>query len=189
MAQKDREKWDKKFASMPELLAPREPAKAVKEHYHDSPGKLALDVACGGGRHTLFLSERGFSVDAVDISSVALEKLAKKVNANVSLHEADLDTYIPQKDYDIVVMTNFLDRDLIARIKATLKPQALFIIETYMDDARNEKKESNPDFLLAKKELLSLFNEGYEILAYDEFENESYEKYRMMKQAIVAKKC
>ena len=36
------------------------------------PGR-ALDVACGVGRHAIFLAERGWQVTAVDASSVGIE--------------------------------------------------------------------------------------------------------------------
>ena len=189
MAQKDREKWDQKYADMPDLLIHRPPAKLVEEYYHTSAGKSVLDVACGGGRHTIFLSKRGFFVDAVDISPVALEKLALEANENVSIIEADLDTFTPQKQYDLVIMTNFLDRDLIERIKSSLKEGALFIIETYMQHPSNEKKDANPLFLLQPKELLEIFKDGYEVLAYEESDNETYEKNRMKKEAIAVRKC
>ena len=189
MSQEDKQKWDKKFTEKPDLLDVRPPC-AFIARYHDScEGKQALDLACGGGRHTLFLSEKGFDVDAVDISSVALEKLKPKVADNVTLIEADLDTYTPkQNHYDLIVMSNFLDRDLIARCYGALKDGGIFIIETYMQDDENEKKDSNPDFLLKEDELIVMFYNGFKRLDYAEFWNESYEKYRMKKQAIAVQK-
>ena len=190
MSQQDREKWNQKFQQMSDLLSPRPPSELVNRFYREAPGKKALDLACGGGRHTLFLSEKGFDVDAVDISHVALEKLAEKVDSEkVTLIEADLDNYpLHEKEYDLIVKTNYLDRNLIERAKAALKKGGIFIVETYMEDEANEKKDSNPDFLLRKEELPAIFSEGFEILAYETFWNETYEKYRMKKAAIAAKK-
>ncbi|OQX74217.1 MAG: hypothetical protein B6D59_03090 [Campylobacteraceae bacterium 4484_4] len=190
MSQQDREKWNRKFTQMPELLAPRPPSDLVADFYLEAPGKRALDLACGGGRHVRFLSEKGFEVDAVDISAVALQKLAKEIDTTrVKLIEADLESYTPEPfHYDLIVMTNYLDRDLIERTKTALKPGGIFIIETYMTDPQNEKKDSNPAFLLARGELLERFKEGFNLLEYREFWNETYEKYRMKKQAIAVRK-
>ncbi len=190
MSQKDRIKWNKKFSEMPDLLAPRPPAELVEKYLHEAPGKNALDLACGGGRHTLFLSDHGFHVDAVDISAVVLEKLSKRVDPErVTLIEADLDAFdLHEAKYDLIVKTNYLDRGLIARAKKALKKGGIFIVETYLADAENEKKDSNPDFLLQKGELKEIFSEGFEILEYREFWNESYEKYRMKKAAIAVRK-
>ena len=190
MSQQDRIKWNKKFSEMPDLLAPRPPAELVEKYLHEAPGKNALDLACGGGRHTLFLSDHGFHVDAVDISAVALEKLSKRVDPErVMLIEADLDGFdLHEARYDLIVKTNYLDRGLIARAKKALRKGGVFIVETYLADAENEKKDSNPDFLLQKGELQGIFSEGFEILEYREFWNESYEKYRMKKAAIAVRK-
>ena len=189
MAKYDREKWDKKYQDKPELLDTRPPSKFVEKYHPMCEGNQALDLACGSGRHTMFLSENGFLVDAVDISSVALEKLATKISDSVNLIEADLDTFEPKiNHYDLIVMTNFLDRALIARCYDALKDGGIFIVETYMEDDENEKKDSNPDFLLKEDELILTFYNGFKRLDYEEFWNEDYEKYRMKKQAIAVQK-
>lgn len=175
---------------MPSLLEKRPPSETVSAFYAEAPGKRALDLACGGGKHTLFLSENGFEVDAVDISSVALDALREKADPDrVTIIQADLDAYRPAENiYDLIVKTNYLDRNLVERAKKTLKPGAIFIVETYMQDDANEKKDSNPDFLLKKGELLEIFSKGFDVLEYREFWNEPFEKYRMRKQAIAVRK-
>ncbi|UFS61445.1 methyltransferase domain-containing protein [Sulfurimonas sp. HSL-3221] len=190
MAQKDKEKWDKKYTEMEGLLERRPPSELVSTHAAEAPGARALDLACGGGRHSLYLADEGFSVDAVDISTVALAALREKADLDkINLIEADLDTFVPDAEtYDMIVKTNFLDRGLIARAKAALKPGGIMVLETYMADAGNEKPDSNPDFLLQKEELKSLFGEGFSVLEYKEFWNEPHEKYRMRKQAIAVRK-
>jgi hypothetical protein len=85
-------------------------------------------------------------------------------------------------------MTNFLDRDLIVRCYEALKDGGIFVVEPYMEDDENEKKDSNPDFLLKEDELILMFYNGFKRLEYEEFWNEDYEKYRMKKQAIAVQK-
>ena len=188
MSLEDKQKWNKKFAENEEYLTYRPPAPMVEEYYHKCGGKNVLDLACGTGRHTLFLSKRNYLVDAVDISDVALNHLKPQINENATLIEADLDTYTPKKEqYNLVIMTNYLDRDLISRAKESLKVGGTFIVETYMEDEANEKVGYNPAFLLQKEELKSIFSE-YELLAYEESRNETYEKRRMKKQAIAVRK-
>lgn len=189
MSHKDREKWDKKYTEMSGLLEKRPPSAMLTAHLTAASGTKALDLACGSGRHSLFLAEKGFDVDAVDISTVALDHLRKQAGGlKITIIEADLDTFIPKRGaYDLIVMTNFLDRDLIARAKDALAPGGLMIIETYMADPANEKPDSNPDFLLQKGELRSLFGDGFDVLEYKEFWNEPHEKYRMKKQAVAVK--
>ena len=186
----DKVKWEKKYKSDKNLLEKR-PA----SHKYDIVLKLldggkVLDLACGAGRNTVFLSKKGFYVDAYDISLTALNNIDSMNLDNVNTYEFDLDEYNPKNlDYDLVVMTNFLDRLLIKKVSTQMKINSYFFIETYMNHEINEKKNSNPDFLLAKNELKEFFNnDKFEILDYDEFENESYESFKMMKQSILVKK-
>ena len=190
MSQKDKEKWDKKYTEMTGLLEKRPPSELVSGFVAEAPGRKALDLACGGGRHALYLADHGFDVDAVDISAVALEALRRRADLEkINVIEADLDDFAPEIGaYDFIVKTNYLDRGLIERAKKALKPGGIMIVETYMADEGNEKPDSNPAFLLQKDELPSLFNEGFTVLEYKEFWNEPHENYRMKKQAIAVRK-
>jgi SAM-dependent methyltransferase len=190
MAAADREKWNRKYREKPALLEPRPPSPMLVRHLSAAAGKCAIDLACGSGRHTRYLLDEGFCVDAVDISAVVLERLGEQTEGKpVTLIETDLDTFAPQKErYDLAIMTNYLDRDLIRRTAVSLKKGALFFIETYMAHPENEKQDSNPTFLLQPGELHTLFDERFEILEYAEYPNETYEIYRMMKQGIVVRK-
>ena len=190
MSHQDRTKWNRKYQEKPALLEQRPPSPFVADFYHKAPQKCAIDLACGNGRHTLFLASKGFCVDAVDISSVALSHLQSKLTPQMEVTpiETDLDTFTPNRAYGLAVMTNFLDRALIKRTAEALAKGGLFVVETYMAHPDNEKSNSNPEFLLQPQELKSIFESGFDVLAYEEFWNEAHELYRMRKQAIVVEK-
>ncbi len=189
MALNDKLKWDKKYQNTPSLLEKREPSKKLINLLTKVKGKKALDVASGAGRNSIYLASKGFDVEAIDISQVALNELDKKGFSNITCKLVDLDEYeVSKNTYDLIIMTNFLDRKLIPKLASALKTDGILFIETYMHDEINEKPSSNPDFLLQKGELKSFFSDEFEILDYDEFENEAYELYRMKKQSIEVKK-
>ena len=190
MALDDKIKWDKKYKQYSDLLAPREPSQAVVKHYKECSGDRALDLACGAGRNSLFLEEKGFYVDAVDISKLALEYLQERAKYNkINPILADLDEFdLGEERYDFIVKCNFLDRDLIKRAKKTLKIGGVMVVETYIEDKDNAKRNSNPNFLLRRDELLDIFKSGFEILEYKTFWNESFEKYKMKKASISVKR-
>ncbi len=188
MSIEDRKKWDKKYQENIELLEIREPSLFVKKFAKATKGVDALDLACGVGRNALYLENIGFRVDAIDISPVALNTLKSRSKGNINLIEADLDDFIPSKKYDLILMCNFLDRDLIDRSKEYLNSGGVYIVETYIEDKDNQKSNSNPNFLLKKDELLKIFKDGFEVLEYKTFWNESYELYKMKKAAIAVKK-
>ena len=85
---------------------------------HLLTGGRALDVACGKGRHSLWLLQHGYEVDAVDISVAGLNVLAHRAHelgfdTRIRLIHADLKHWRPSVDtYDLVLMTRYLNRAL-----------------------------------------------------------------------------
>ena len=189
MSLDDKIKWDEKYIKESKLLELRPHSNKLDFIIKSTKGINVLDLACGSGRNSIYLAKNNFIVDAYDISKVALDKIDSYNIQNLTTHQIDLDLFNPTYlDYDLIVMTNFLDRKLINRISKIMKKESIFFIETFMEHELNEKPSSNPNFLLKKEELKNLFNSDFEILDYDEYENESYELFKMMKQSIVVKK-
>lgn len=189
MAQSDKEKWNKKYQETPQLLHQKQPSKRLESILPFINATCALDVACGAGRHSIYLASNGFNVDAVDISQIALDRLSAHNIPNISTYLLDLDHWKHNdKKYDLIVMSNFLDRDLISKLQYSLNTEGVFFIETYMNHPSNTKPNSNPLYLLNPQELKSFFDKEFEILEYGEVDNESYERYRMKKQYIAVRK-
>ncbi len=123
----------------------------------------ALDIATGKGRNAIFLAERGFDVEAIDISPVALDEARRRATErklDISWREADLEQIeLPEACYDLVLNFNYLQRSLIPRIKETLKAGGHIIFETYLIDQRTVGHPSNPAYLLGHNELLEFFRD------------------------------
>lgn len=66
-----------------------------------------LDLACGTGRHTLFLAEKGFDVYGVDISNTAIEITRERIEKhklNVSLKQSSMfNLDFPDNYFDAIV--------------------------------------------------------------------------------------
>jgi len=194
MAQKDQIKWDRKYLDNPTLLQRTTPSAIIEKYIDIAPKGRALDIACGTGRNSIYLASRGYIVDALDISAVALQELTQHLEkitdiSKVHTKLVDLDEYrLEQNQYELIVIVNFLDRGLISTLKEALKKGGIFIIETYMQDEDNEKQNSNPDYLLKSKELLDYFGIGFEVIEYREFWNDNSALHKMKKQSIVVKR-
>jgi len=185
MAIEDQIKWDKKYIDTPKLLQSRESSKNLQKIIKYTIGSKALDVACGAGKNSIFLAENDFEVESLDISKVALDVLEKMNYTNITTVLTDLDGYEPLcNTYNLIIMTNYLDRKIIPKLARALKIGGVLFIETYMDHITNTKKSSNENYLLKEGELKTFFNEHYEVLDYEEFDNEPYELYKMRKQFI-----
>jgi SAM-dependent methyltransferase len=70
--------WDDRYGSMPTLWSGHVNAVVRTETEALSPG-VALDVGCGEGGDALWLAERGWQVEGVDVSQVALDRAARRV--------------------------------------------------------------------------------------------------------------
>jgi SAM-dependent methyltransferase len=134
-----------------------------------APGGRVLDLACGMGRHTLYFLERGHRVTACDIDVAGLADL--EGHDGLEIVAADLEGApwpFAERQFDGVVVTNYLHRPLFAEIVAALVPGGVLLYETFA--AGNEKfgRPRNPDHLLKRGELLSGILGGLTILAYED---------------------
>ena len=184
MAQEDKERWNRKYKD-PQI--PTEPIQLLKDYAQLSPGKKALDIACGMGRHSKYLAEQNFEVDALDISSVAISQLQGLPNINAI--EVDFDSYqLPKERYDLIVCVYFLNRSLFAPMINALKPNGIILMETFLHDQSNERIPSNPAFLLNKGELEAAFNDRCELLHIKEYDATDYNGLKVMKAQMAARK-
>jgi len=184
MAQEDKERWNRKYKD-PQI--PTEPIQLLKDYAQLSPGKKALDIACGLGRHSKYLAEQNFEVDALDISSVAISQLQGLPNINAI--EVDFDSYqLPKERYDLIVCVYFLERSLFVPMIDALKPNGIILIETFLYDQSNERVPSNPAFLLNEGELEAAFNDRCELLHIKEYDATDYNGLKVMKAQMAARK-
>ncbi len=151
----DRIKWNEKYRKEHH---PTEVASVVKRFYHLAPGKKALDIAAGNGRNAVFLNDKGFSVDAVDVSEVGLAEFAGKY-PNINALCADLDQFdIAPAHYDLIVNVKFLNRRLFPYIKEGLTPGGVVIFHTLLEsDTIKSTPKNCRDYLLKTNELLHAF--------------------------------
>jgi SAM-dependent methyltransferase len=137
------------------------------------PGR-ALDLACGAGRHAVFLAERGWDVTAVDASTVAVEITRRRTQErglHIDARVADLERnefVIEPATFDLICDFYYLQRNLFPRIRAGIKSSGAFVAAIHLTSENpSEDKGRNPSFLLKPDELLGEF-EGWEVVHYSE---------------------
>lgn len=117
-------------------------------------GKV-LDLGMGEGRNALFLAERGFNVEGIDLSKTAIERclqLAKERNLDIEARVGDLrDFRIPANKYSLTISTgaslNFLKKNEIETIidrvrKGVVKGGFIYVSVISMSDPQYEKLKS-----------------------------------------------
>jgi len=173
MARADRERWDKRYVT-PRAGLLRGPHTLLME-YVPPPrsGARALELACGLGRDALWLAERGYTVDAFDISFNALRQaraeMLRRGLHGVNFIQADLDEFtLPLYAYDVVVVFRFLDRRLFPAMRQRVRPGGLVIYETRNVRHAEQYPEAPRAHMLEVGELPRYFTGWDVLLARDE---------------------
>jgi tellurite methyltransferase len=181
------DQWNERYRAGEQVF--ETPAPLVVEFVHALAPGIALDLASGPGRNSLYLAARGWRVTAVDGSPVGIDLLlagARERTLSIDARVADLEAgelAIPPEAFDLVLSCYYLQRSLIPRIKAALRPGGLLIMIVHLADAdqpRGTPTRAYPDELLA-------FFSNWAILHYREGEpGESGHRHAVAE--LVAKK-
>ena len=137
------------------------PSAALVRAVENIPPGEALDLACGAGRHAIYLAGKGWRVTAVDSSSAALARLSEQASGlNIAVQRLDLEKQefdIRPGAYDLIVTWLYLQRDLFPHIRSGVRLGGLAAAAALMHGR----------FAAQPGELVHAF-EGWDILHYEE---------------------
>lgn len=177
MSIKDKLKWNEKYKQRLNKdnteNGTAQPNQRLTLFHKYFQGNKALDLACGLGTNSIYLAQLGYQVTAIDVSDVAIQhvnKLALVSGLTVEGKVLDLETSnLPPAEFDLVLNTFYLQRNLFLPMKEALKPYGYLFIETYF---LAEENDPNPgmreEYKLKSQELLQVYKE-LKIIYY--FEN------------------
>lgn len=142
------------------MSGPQAPADWLTEHRGLlPPGGRALDVACGRGRHALWLAREGFDTLALDRNREALDDLraeADRQGLTLTAEKRDLESGPPDIEpagYDVVVVVHYLHRPLVPVLIDALALGGVLVYETFTRAQSARGRPTNPEFLLESGEL------------------------------------
>ncbi|MCE3280864.1 MAG: SAM-dependent methyltransferase [Bacteroidetes bacterium] len=104
------------------------------------PGSRFLDLACGKGRHSLFLNKKGFDVTGIDLSPESISHANEFKNEKLQFYVHDMRRLFRTNyfDYILNLFTSFgyfdKERDEKATIDAVakgLKPGGMFVLDFF----------------------------------------------------------
>ena len=146
------------------------PSDWVKRWSHLVKSKgTVLDVACGHGRHAIYFHQLKHSVTLVDRAQEAIDSIAIKAHACEKV-VADIENGpwpFAGRQFDAVVVTNYLWRPLMSTLLASLADGGVLIYETFTHGNETVGKPSRPDFLLGRSELLDICKD-LRVVAYED---------------------
>jgi 2-polyprenyl-3-methyl-5-hydroxy-6-metoxy-1,4-benzoquinol methylase len=134
--EEDQKRWNTRFFKRP-IVRPNTPEFIEERFYQLLPGTV-LDVASGDGAAALYLAVKGFTVTAIDISDVALERLAlfaQELNLEVATCLVDLDQPAPLTRlgmFDNIVIAHFKPKSIYwPLLVSLLRPGGKLLLSTF----------------------------------------------------------
>lgn len=154
---------------MPHRSRSTAPEPWIVAHGGCAPARgTVLDVACGGGRHSLWFLQRGHPVLAVDRDADALAGLPGRAGLTALCTDLERQAWpLPGRQFAAVVMVNYLWRPLLPTLVASVAPGGVLIIDTFASGQEQLGRPRNPQFLLRPGELLEAVRGALEVHAYE----------------------
>jgi SAM-dependent methyltransferase len=134
-----------------------------------SKDSVALDFACGSGRHSQLLANLGYSVLAVD-QDISLIQTGYSSAITPKCLNLEEETWpLSGSKFGGIVVTNYLYRPHLDRLPELLEEGGILIYETFAQGNEKFGKPSNPNFLLNPGELLAFAaRHSLKVLAYED---------------------
>lgn len=136
------------------------------DYLQPQPTSRMLDVACGKGRHSMQLSEKGFDVTGIDLSEESITEALAAANEKLHFYQHDmrLPFWINYFDYAFNFFTSFgyfrtqREHDnAIRSVASSLKKEGVFVMDYlnvhYAEDHNEHQSEKEVDgvnFIITK---------------------------------------
>jgi SAM-dependent methyltransferase len=158
----------------------------LRQALRRGPGRL-LDVGAGEGADAIRMAKLGYQVDAIDVSSVACEKMARfareeRVYVNV-IDESILTLALDSGAYDIVLMNGSLHyiadkRGLLEKLREASAPEALHAVSLFSNTTSLSPEHSAiPVFPDDEKGLVEGFYRNDRMVRADYVKNKQEESH------------
>jgi tellurite methyltransferase len=146
------------------------PSELIKRNIHRAPkGSTVLDVGCGNGRNSLFLSAIGFTVIAIDKSKERVDEVIQAGNVQEVIN-CSIEDYIFKHTFEVIVAMNVLQfverpQEIIAKLKDNCTD--LIFINVFSDKTPISLQTKGVKYF-NKNELVSAFSD-WNIIVCNEY--------------------
>ena len=188
------ERWNQRYST---TLALPDVSYGLQKNIHLFPTSgTGLDLACGLGQNSIFLTKQGLKMYGWDYSTTGIEQMerhCRRQNVEVNQRCIDLkNTPWPTQSFDLICVTAFLERTLCPQIISHLNPGGILVYQTFNQvtdiDGEILNKPQRQQFLLAAGELLELFTELEPLVYHDEQELAQLDHPLAGKALLIARK-
>lgn len=170
MSEDDIKRWDRKYRSDNRPGDDTPDSELIRYRAKLPASGLALDLACGAGKNTVYLAQQGLKVMAIDGSMVALNRLRNEAKEKgllerVQLQQVDLDrVQLPTSTFELIVVVRYLNHALFEDIRRALKPGGVLFYKTFNRNILRKRPKFNARYTIETDALIAAFS-GWEVLA------------------------
>ncbi len=164
MKKETSKRWDKRYKKG--WHSNKKPLSVLTKWVSKIRKGKSLDIACGLGINSMYLTKHGFDVDSIDLSQKAIKSAQKKSRKNnLDVNWINDDFYeikLPIKYYNLVISANFYLKNQFKRIARSLKRNCYFIYHHHLKKNNiNKEKVSGPPnkFRFEEKEIKSCLSD------------------------------
>jgi GT2 family glycosyltransferase/ubiquinone/menaquinone biosynthesis C-methylase UbiE/glycosyltransferase involved in cell wall biosynthesis len=177
-----------------ERFIPTEQGKIRLEHYHRYTmaldlikDKVVLDIACGEGYGSFFMSDMARSVTGVDISNDAVKHATAKYNRSNLTFQQGSATALPFTDasFDVVISFETIEHlaeqeQMISELRRVLRPEGVLLISSPNRPVYSEESGEHNEFHVKELD----FNE-FDTLLKSKFDKITYFGQRILMGSVI----
>jgi len=180
--------WDGRYRSRERMFSGQPNAQLVAQASELPPG-TALDAGCGEGADAIWLARHGWTVTAVDVSAVALERAAADAAAaggeaagRITWQREDLLSWGPEAGSFDLITASFmhLPADMLGamhrRLAAGVRPGGTFLLILHhpYDLHANVGRTGQPELFASARDIAAVLDpEHWEIVVSADVEREA----------------
>jgi SAM-dependent methyltransferase len=110
----------------------------LTKHFHVSPATKIVDLACGKGRHAIYLNSLGFDVTGIDLSEQSIACAMQHTNAHLRFEVGDLRNLRFENAFDVALnlftsfgyfQSNEENLQVIKNMHSSIKPGGYLLID------------------------------------------------------------
>ncbi len=166
--------WDDRYSSADKLWSGQPNPQLVAQTADLAPGE-ALDAGCGEGADAIWLARQGWTVTAVDVSAVALERAAgyaasqrDEIARRITWQREDLRSWAPEPERFDLVSAQYMHLPgaeqawLHDRLAAAVRPGGtLLVVAHHPDDLHvNVGRIGRPDMFRSAEDIAASLQPG-----------------------------
>lgn len=195
--------WEEAYQEDDTIAFSSEPNITITEFEHlINTQSNVLEAGCGEGQNAIYLAQKGYNVDAFDLSEYGIAKLKHRCelsNAQVNAFVADLTTYQFKQHYDMILCfgtLHFVDKNdwkrFINNAKEYTNIGGIHIIQIFTDAVPASEDIAPFAIGLAKDEEIKELYTDWDVLQFKSYvfedEHPNVPKHLHASNKIVARR-